>query len=98
MIEQTGTKSTETDEHGMANHSWKRRGLIAAAWAAVAALVARQTTAPVEAGDDGDVVLGAQNWRWCVSCGRLERSPSPSAARALQPTKYERTDPIGATS
>jgi hypothetical protein len=61
MIEQTGTKPAETNEQGMANHTWKRRGLIAAAWAAVAAIVARQTTEPVEAGVDGDVVLGASN-------------------------------------
>ena len=61
MTEQTVTKSAETDEHGMARHTWKRRGLIAAAWAAVAAIVARRTTEPVEAGMDGDVVLGAPN-------------------------------------
>jgi hypothetical protein len=41
--------------------SIKRRGLLAAAWAAVAAFVLRQTTQPVEAGVDGDVVLGASN-------------------------------------
>jgi hypothetical protein len=60
MAEQTVTKS-ETDEQGMARHTWKRRGLLAAAWAAVAAIVARQTTKPVEAGVDGDVVLGGSN-------------------------------------
>jgi hypothetical protein len=38
-----------------------RRGLFAAAWAAVAAMVFRQTTETVEAGVDGDVVLGAMN-------------------------------------
>ena len=38
-----------------------RRGFLAAAWAAVAALVLKQTTQPVEAGVDGDVVLGASN-------------------------------------
>jgi hypothetical protein len=61
MTEQTGTKQAETDEQRIASHAWKRRGLIAAAWAAVAAIVARQTTEPVEAGVDGDVVLGANN-------------------------------------
>jgi hypothetical protein len=61
MPERTGTKPAETNEQGMASHTWKRRGLIAAAWAAVAAIVARQTTEPVEAGVDGDVVLGASN-------------------------------------
>jgi hypothetical protein len=61
MIEQTVTKPAETNEQGVASHTWKRRGLIAAAWAAVAAIVARQTTEPVEAGVDGDVVLGASN-------------------------------------
>ena len=39
----------------------KRRGLFAAAWAAVAAAMLRQTTQPVQAGTDGDVVLGAYN-------------------------------------
>jgi hypothetical protein len=39
----------------------KRRGLLAAAWAAVAGLVLKQTTQPVEAGVDGDVVLGSFN-------------------------------------
>jgi hypothetical protein len=61
MTEQTVTKPAETDEQGIAGHSWKRRGLIAAAWAAVAAIVARQTTEPVKAGVDGDVVLGGLN-------------------------------------
>jgi hypothetical protein len=61
MTEQTGMKPAETDEQPMACHTWKRRGLIAAAWAAVAAIVARQTTDPVQAGVDGDVVLGASN-------------------------------------
>jgi hypothetical protein len=61
MTEQTVTKSAETDEQRIASHTWKRRGLIAAAWAAVAAIVAKQTTAPVEAGIDGDVVLGTFN-------------------------------------
>jgi hypothetical protein len=35
MTEQTGTNPAETDEQRIANHTWKRRGLIAAAWAAV---------------------------------------------------------------
>jgi hypothetical protein len=38
-----------------------RRGFLAAAWAAVAGLVLKQTTQPVEAGVDGDVVLGLPN-------------------------------------
>jgi len=61
MTEQTGRKPAETDEQRIASQAWKRRGLLAAAWAAVAAIVARQTTEPVEAGVDGDVVLGAAN-------------------------------------
>jgi hypothetical protein len=61
MAEETATKSERDTEQTMASHSWKRRGLIAAAWAAVAAIVARQTTEPVQAGVDGDVVLGAGN-------------------------------------
>jgi hypothetical protein len=62
MAEETVTKSDRhADEQGMASHAWKRRGLLAAAWAAVAAVVVRQTTEPVQAGVDGDVVLGAAN-------------------------------------
>jgi hypothetical protein len=41
--------------------SMKRRGLLAAAWAAMAAVVLNRTTQPVEAGVDGDVVLEALN-------------------------------------
>jgi hypothetical protein len=40
---------------------WQRRGLFAAAAALVTAVVARVTEQPVEAGSDGDVVLGAAN-------------------------------------
>jgi hypothetical protein len=41
--------------------SLKRRGLFAAVWAAVAAVILKETTQPVQAGVDGDVVLGAFN-------------------------------------
>jgi hypothetical protein len=41
--------------------SMKRRGLLAAAWAAMAAVILNRTTQPVEAGVDGDVVLGSFN-------------------------------------
>src|ERR1700730_17588426 len=62
MAEETVTESErDTDERRMASHTWKRRGLIAAAWAAVAAIVAKRATEPVEAGVDGDIVLGAAN-------------------------------------
>jgi hypothetical protein len=61
MAEETVKRSERDTEQTMAGHAWKRRGLIAAAWAAVAAIVVRQTTEPVEAGVDGDVVLGAVN-------------------------------------
>ena len=64
MTEQMGTKPAETDEQGIGGHSWKRRGLLAAAWAAI---VARQTTERVEAGADGDVVLGASNTTTAVT-------------------------------
>jgi hypothetical protein len=68
MAEQTAIKpERDRDEQGTASHTWKRRGLIAAAWAAVAAIVARQTTEPVEAGVDGDVVLGAANTETSVT-------------------------------
>src|SRR3984893_1494417 len=61
MTEQTVAKPAETDEQGMARHTWKRRGVIAAGWSAVSAIVARQTPEPVQAGADGDVVFGAGN-------------------------------------
>jgi hypothetical protein len=41
--------------------SIKRRGLLAAAWAVVAGFALKHTTQPLEAGVDGDVVLGAFN-------------------------------------
>jgi hypothetical protein len=56
--------TTPADDRKQADgitESMKRRGLIAAAWAAVAAFVLKQTTQPVEAGVDGDVVLGSLN-------------------------------------
>jgi hypothetical protein len=49
MTEQTGTKPAATDEQGTASHTWKRRGLFAAAWAAVIGLVLKFTAEPVEA-------------------------------------------------
>jgi hypothetical protein len=55
---------TSTDDRKHADgmtESLKRRGLLTAAWAAVAAFVLKQATQPVEAGVDGDVVLGASN-------------------------------------
>jgi hypothetical protein len=61
MAEDTVKKPGRDADRVMASHILKRRGLLAAAWAAVAAIVARQTTEPVEAGVDGDVVLGAAN-------------------------------------
>src|ERR1700730_6473284 len=58
MTEQTVSKpATEADEV----KTWKRRGLLAAAWAAVVAIMAKQTTVAVEAGIDGDVVLAGAN-------------------------------------
>jgi hypothetical protein len=41
--------------------SMKRRGLLAAVWATMAAVILNRTTQPVEAGVDGDVVLGSFN-------------------------------------
>jgi hypothetical protein len=49
-----------THADGM-TESMKRRGLLAAAWAAMAAVILNRTTQPVEAGVDGDVVLGSFN-------------------------------------
>jgi hypothetical protein len=49
MTEQTRTEPVETDAQGMARHTWKRRGLLAAAWAAVASIVLKTTTQVVEA-------------------------------------------------
>jgi hypothetical protein len=84
MIEQTGMKPAETDEQPMACHTWKRRGLIAAAWAAVAAIVARQTTEPVQAGTDGDVVLGAANAETAPTT--IANTTAASIALVLQAT------------
>jgi hypothetical protein len=44
-----------------ANQALKRRGLLAAAVACVAGLVAKLSEQPVSAGVDGDVVLGSNN-------------------------------------
>ena len=49
MPEQTVTKPVETDGHAIGSKAVKRRGLLAAAWAAVAGVVLTETTQPVEA-------------------------------------------------
>jgi len=60
---------------------WKRRGLFAAAAALVAAVVARVTERPVEAGSDGDVVLGAANVANATTS--ISTSPIPGISSAL---------------
>jgi hypothetical protein len=57
----TTTPAADRTQRNELEPSIKRRGLLAAAWAAVAAVVLKQTTQPVEAGVDGDVVLGVAN-------------------------------------
>src|SRR5262245_12897887 len=48
MTDELVTQSSgETDADGK---KWRRRGLLAAAWAAVTAIVLKETTQPVEAG------------------------------------------------
>lgn len=49
MTDQTVAKPTETNEPEDGRKTFERRGLFAAAWAAVAALVLTKTTQPVEA-------------------------------------------------
>src|ERR1700730_10912587 len=49
MTERTETKRAEREEQGTASHTLKRRGLFAAAWAAVIGLVLKFTAEPVEA-------------------------------------------------
>jgi hypothetical protein len=57
----TTTQTDDGDHSNTAGQTIKRRGLFSLAWAAVAAFVLRQTAQPVEAGVDGDVVLGSTN-------------------------------------
>jgi hypothetical protein len=49
MTELTRTETAETDGETSASRTWKRRGLFAAAWAAVAGIVLRETEQPVSA-------------------------------------------------
>ena len=54
--------AASTDTHNKTvEKTWRRRGLFAAAAALVAGVVSRVTEQRVEAGTDGDVVLGADN-------------------------------------
>jgi hypothetical protein len=49
MTEQNLSEPAETDGQAPATRAWKRRGLFAAAWAAVAGIVLRETEQPVSA-------------------------------------------------
>jgi hypothetical protein len=57
MTAQSKTRTSPADT----SHTLKRRGLLAAAAAFVAGLVAKVAETPVAAGSDGDVVLGGGN-------------------------------------
>jgi hypothetical protein len=57
----TTTPADDRTHADRITESMKRRGLLAAAWAAMAAVILNRTTQPVEAGVDGDVVLGSPN-------------------------------------
>lgn len=63
MTDEAMTEQTENDGREPAIQTLKRRGLLAAAWAAVAAVVAMRTSQPVEAatggGADGNLVLSS---------------------------------------
>jgi hypothetical protein len=58
----TTQSAAQTPEGNRQGEVLKRRGLFAAAAALVAAVVAKVTEQKVEAGVDGDVVLGASNF------------------------------------
>jgi hypothetical protein len=52
MTEQTRIETAETDGEAIASRTWKRRGLLAAVWAAVGGIVLKQTEQPVSASTD----------------------------------------------
>jgi len=68
---------------GHAETSLKRRSLFAAAWAAVAAMVLKQTTQPVEAGTDGDVVPGTTTSAATTTVVRMNSAYTTTGAALL---------------
>jgi hypothetical protein len=81
------TNSTTTVEP---ERVWKRRGLFAAAAALVAAVVARVSEQRMEAGSDGDVVLGTSN----TTAGVTQVNCTSSGGTGLQ-AFCEGTDGLG---
>jgi hypothetical protein len=75
----------------------ERRGLLAATAAAVAALVARFSEAPLEAGMDGDVVLGASNSA-ATQTSITNTSPGSTATVALALSSSLSTNGLGLSS
>jgi hypothetical protein len=61
----------------------KRRGILAAAGAVVAGIVAKQTSDPVAAGTDGDVVLGAISNSTTTETGVLNSGPAIPGGPAI---------------
>jgi hypothetical protein len=61
MTDSLPTEKPDTNGTDIAKRTLKRRGLLAAAWATVAAIVAKQTTNRVEAANGGPALLGASN-------------------------------------
>jgi hypothetical protein len=89
------SNSISTSESVPVN-GWKRRGVLAAAWAAVAALGAKVMTQPLEAGVDGDVVLGQRN----ATPGAttiLNTTPNSVALIALNTDVPSQPDQLGIT-
>jgi hypothetical protein len=61
----------------------KRRGILAAAGAVVAGIVAKQTSDPVAAGTDGDVVLGSVSNSTTTETGVLNSGPAIPGGPAI---------------
>jgi hypothetical protein len=77
MTTKRAKKRVEADPVGESTGTLKRRGLLAAAWAAAAGLLLRATTTPVEAANGDPVLAGSsansatnETWISCSGTGR----------------------------
>ena len=76
------TTANETQQSDSSSQTIKRRGLFAAAVALIGAVVAKVTEQPVQAGVDGDVVLGASNTTTASPMARMTASSSAARVRS----------------
>jgi len=90
------TDPTSSFGDGGTADKWKRRGLFGMAAALVAGFMARVAEQPVEAGTDGDVVLGASNTESTTTLIQHTGSTGPALrASCMAPTNGRGLEGVG---